>query len=555
MKHKILLFFVVLTTFKTFSQNTFTFNGDGIWTDTTQWEGGVYPGTTINTGDNIVVLGKLTISENITITNNGTIESFSSASGDTPTINIIGSLVNNQIINFSRTGITVDALGSITTNVTSQLVVTNNSILTNTGTVNILGGVIRIASSVSTIFNDGTFNNMGTVEVLSGNFENKSDANNTDLVVFNNNGTFEVSNAIVTNRGDFKNNTNGILMISRTFRNDLTGRIDNEGEITVTGFSSSLINVGNLNNLKDILVLDFSSISMLSNSVFTNQIGGNVIISADSSMSSRTSNFTILGGKITNNGTFDNEITMSIELGGEFENNGTFDNGFGAQVVNNGILGGINVEQSGNFSNDGILSPGNSTDATGMYKLNGFFTSYTQTTSGSLKIELGGTVAGDNYDQIIVDRDAILEGTLNVSLVDGFDPAIGDVFTVLLQGRNVSGTFSTLNLPTLATNKEWDDVEYSSTDGVRISVKQSTLSISDLDKDSPKFKIYPNPVSNKIFISGISNTGTASIFDLNGKKVLDTELSTGNFGIDLKELNSGIYLLKFEGRSFKFVKQ
>jgi len=488
MKHKLLLVLFVLTIVKAFSQNTYVFNGDGNWTDTTQWENGNYPGTTINTNDTVEILGTLTISEN---TNN-----------------------DNRFI--------------------------------------IFGGILQISSLVSSFINDVngsiTILDGGTIDVLSGTFENNSLLNNA---VFNN-GAFNVTNGEVINRGDFENDDDGILTISRTFDNESNGTLVNRGIITITGFSTTLINSGGINNSKNININNSSTLNSTTDSTFTNQNSGVIEVSTDSRVINNASNFS-LRGKMINNGTIDNNTSIFIAGGpGELENNGTLNNNFGAEINNFGTVSGINTEHSGDFSNGGVLSPGNPTDATGAYKIDSFFSNYTQTEDGSLEIDLGGTIAGDSYDQVIVDRNATLDGTLNVSLVDGFEPSIGDTFTILFQGRNVSGVFSSVNLPALSAGKQWDNVAYSNTDGVSISVIGSVLSTTDFNTST--FKIYPNPVSNILSISGILNSSSASVFDLNGKKLLETELSNVNSSIDLTTIPSGIYLLNLEGKSFKFIK-
>ena len=66
---------------------------------------------------------------------------------------------------------------------------------------------------------------------------------------------------------------------------------------------------------------------------------------------------------------------------------------------------------------------------------------YTQTT-GKLEIELGGTTAGTGYDQLAVGGLATLSGRLDVSLINGFSPALGDHFVVLTYGAHV-GNFTT----------------------------------------------------------------------------------------------------------------
>ena len=88
--------------------------------------------------------------------------------------------------------------------------------------------------------------------------------------------------------------------------------------------------------------------------------------------------------------------------------------------------------------NDEVVSPGN---PIGTLTVTG---DYTQG-FGILNIELGGTAPGTGYDQLAVNGHSTLGGILNVSLVNGFNPANGQF--VILQGGTVSGVFQTVNLP------------------------------------------------------------------------------------------------------------
>ena len=54
--------------------------------------------------------------------------------------------------------------------------------------------------------------------------------------------------------------------------------------------------------------------------------------------------------------------------------------------------------------------------------------------AGTLNIEIGGTTAGTDYDQLVVTGQATLDGTLNVRLVNGFMPNLDDRFQVLVFG-------------------------------------------------------------------------------------------------------------------------
>ena len=74
----------------------------------------------------------------------------------------------------------------------------------------------------------------------------------------------------------------------------------------------------------------------------------------------------------------------------------------------------------------------------------------------TLKIELGGTAPGSEYDQVHVSEHLSLGGTLQISLINApFTPAAGDSFDILDWGA-LSGTFSTLNLPSLSAGLMWN---------------------------------------------------------------------------------------------------
>jgi hypothetical protein len=72
-----------------------------------------------------------------------------------------------------------------------------------------------------------------------------------------------------------------------------------------------------------------------------------------------------------------------------------------------------------------------------------------------LNIELGGTTPGSQYDQIHVTGQLTLGGTLNVWLTGGFAPAAGNSFDILDWG-SLTGTFASIELPTLATGLQWN---------------------------------------------------------------------------------------------------
>lgn len=76
----------------------------------------------------------------------------------------------------------------------------------------------------------------------------------------------------------------------------------------------------------------------------------------------------------------------------------------------------------------------------------------------SLEIEVGGTLPGTQYDQVHVAGQLLLDGTLAVSLLDGFVPLVGNSFDIL-DWATLTGTFDVLQLPTLSGGLTWDTDE------------------------------------------------------------------------------------------------
>jgi hypothetical protein len=117
--------------------------------------------------------------------------------------------------------------------------------------------------------------------------------------------------------------------------------------------------------------------------------------------------------------------------------------GDGTIFVGNGPLSGAVRNVSGR------VAPGDPNgDPVGLIEITG---DLVNDANGTLAFDLGGTM-DSQYDRIDVDRFAFLSGELEVSLA-GFDPSIGNSFTIITTGGEVSGQFSSLSLPSAFT---WD---------------------------------------------------------------------------------------------------
>jgi hypothetical protein len=142
--------------------------------------------------------------------------------------------------------------------------------------------------------------------------------------------------------------------------------------------------------------------------------------------------------------------TLTKTGAGELAINNRLISAGGTFNCNEGVCSGAGFI-SGDVNNDGgTISPVNSP---GVMAIAGNFA---QSAGSTLSIELGGTTSGTEHDQLLIDGAASIDGTLEVSLVDGFQPTLGDAFDVLDFG-SLTGGFHTITLPELTGGLAWDD--------------------------------------------------------------------------------------------------
>jgi hypothetical protein len=132
---------------------------------------------------------------------------------------------------------------------------------------------------------------------------------------------------------------------------------------------------------------------------------------------------------------------------------------------------------------------------------------FQQDAGATLNIELAGTGLSD-FDRLVLTDQAQLAGFLNVSLLDGFSPALGNVFGFLSAAGGVTGTFNTTNLPSLAAGLAWS-VSYNPTT-VQLSVVQVGIP-GDYNNngivDAADYVLWRNdgPLANEIDTPGTVN--------------------------------------------------
>ncbi|NCS55162.1 MAG: hypothetical protein GPJ23_24250, partial [Microcystis aeruginosa G13-05] len=150
---------------------------------------------------------------------------------------------------------------------------------------------------------------------------------------------------------------------------------------------------------------------------------------------------TTISTQLNNTGTVQVQTgTLNLTGGGSSSGNWNLSNGATLQLANNYTLqGGVvtgNGTVIGNVANLTQINPG---DGVGQLNITG---NYNQNSDATLNIELGGNT---NYDKLNITGNATLGGTLNISLVNGFAPVLGERYTIFNYGGTLTGGFSNIN--------------------------------------------------------------------------------------------------------------
>ncbi len=126
------------------------------------------------------------------------------------------------------------------------------------------------------------------------------------------------------------------------------------------------------------------------------------------------------GGEVAvGTGAFGAPGTLTVTQGGKLFGKGT-------------VQGQLIIAQGG------VFDPGGSP---GIFNIQG---NYQQEAGGVLDIVVDGSSAGTGFSQLNISGSAILGGTVNVIVVNGFKPSAGQNFQILV-ATNVSGTFAQVN--------------------------------------------------------------------------------------------------------------
>jgi len=136
--------------------------------------------------------------------------------------------------------------------------------------------------------------------------------------------------------------------------------------------------------------------------------------------------------------------------------------------------------------------------------------------SSTTVIELAGTTAGSQYDQLNHVGQALLGGTLHVDLLNGYLPALGDTFTFLTATNGVTGTFDNVELPSLSGNLKW-----------QLDYNANSIVLAIVPNNSAPTDLTLSPTSISENLPGGSAVGLFSSIDPDALNTFTYTLVTG----------------------------
>jgi len=330
---------------------------------------------------------------------------------------------------------------------------------TNTSFVVSNGAVVSLLTSNNTVEVEGALTGSGGGTVLMNNgtvFSYDQATLNFPGSMFQwQGGNLGGNNGYLTNIGTV-NISGPVGMIGQAIANN--GNMIQSGTGAIGGGSGSLANNTNgiyqIQNDNGVAVNYFYNYGLLEKTggTGTNTISAYFINSGTIQAGSGSLLFT--GGEFDQDaGTL--KLTPAISFGPNrpfYLNGGT--------VTGTGTLGGSAINNSVYVEAGGVLAPGNPFGALNVPGGSGL----SMYDGATFSVVLGGA---NQFSQLVVSNIAYIAGTLNVTLANGYVPAIGTQFQII-SSPNTVGSFSTLNLPAGMA------VTYSNTSGVYLTMTGST---------------------------------------------------------------------------------
>jgi hypothetical protein len=300
-------------------------------------------------------------------------------------------------------------------------------------------GLIRVTTTATF---DGTVN----IPTNSGVIEFQNDADVIFLNAFENSGTIHL--ASIASVTDFELQSGPVVLTGGgqvTTSNLATNRIFGVSggslinvDNTISGSGNIGLGITPLTNLGTIIANQSVALGVNPDGVIGLTNLGTLKATNAATMTIGAGPFSTSGNVIVNAGATISRTGVFTQTAGSTIVNGSLSATGPIQIQDGTLSGTGNI--TGSVTVGGTTAPGTSA---GQLNITG---TYTQQSSGTLAIEIGGPTPGTQHDQLAVSGAATPDGTLSVEFIDGYTPSIGQSFTVMTYSSR-SGTFANVAVP------------------------------------------------------------------------------------------------------------
>jgi hypothetical protein len=331
--------------------------------------------------------------------------------------------------------LTINASQSLTINGSPVQGLLNEGSVQNSGTITIgntaTTGVNGIVNKGTFVNHPGSVINVDRIETYQGN-----GILNQAGRTFTNQGT--IRTGAITGSSTSASNTNG-LRNEGIFTNSATGKIYIDRAFrALYNFTQ---NQNSFTNQGEIIIGAEAAGAAMGEGIltlynFSNAAGGKISIDKVNT-GIEVSSFT--GLEFINNGTITLGRSSSVPVLINIQTSGAFINKAGAVIEGSGLINNTSL-----FKNEGgTLMPNWSAPGNSFGKIT--FNTNQDLGNSILSLNVGGNAtAGVDYDQVSVNGNLNIGGTLNVTV--NYTPIPGDEITII-SATSVSGTFTTTNIP------------------------------------------------------------------------------------------------------------
>ncbi len=374
-------------------------------------------GTTVSAGTLAVTsTGSLASTGGVTV-NGGTL-SFANTAGQTVagisgtggsiTLGTGVTLTDNQSTNTSYAGV-ISGSGNLTKTGTATQTLSGAN--TYTGTTTITGGQL----SVTTLADGGTASGLGAASSAASN-----------LVL--DGGILTLGSAPAGGSTDrlFTLTQNGGQLYS--YQNGGALNFTNPGAMALTGSGSRTLVLSSFSSFAPPVPIINTFAPVLGDGTG----GATSLVVSGPRVWALTGANTYTGATMVNSGT--------LRVDGSIASSSLTTVALGATLTGAGAIGDISLS--------GTYAPGNSPALVSVGNL-------TMTSTGILQMEIGGLIRGTDYDALNLNGALAAGGTLDVTFINSFTPTGAATFN-LFDFSSGTGTFATINLPSVGSGYSWD---------------------------------------------------------------------------------------------------